>query len=102
MADIAPIVALLSAQGWVEAGATATIHVRVGTVESPIYGGIGGKIVQAGGRQRLVMPGTTRRVSVGPRTVSFYRLEGRDILDMQNFKTGDVEAITLYLGGSDD
>lgn len=48
----------------------------------------------SGPRPRLRLPGTDRRVTVGPRVVTFYRwLEGHPAFDLMSRQTADLAAI---------
>lgn len=84
----------LTAYGWQPDGTTPTETVRVPTVEAPIFGGIGGKVVTTGGRQRFARPGTNYRVTVGKRTTFFYRVVKGGTEAIAHLRTtGDVEQI---------
>lgn len=65
---------ILLVAGFVADGQTPTEHVRMGTAETPVYGGgkMGGKLVTTGGRQRFHKPDTDLYVTVGRTSVSFY------------------------------
>ncbi len=84
---------ILTAAGYVPAGETPQETVRVGTSSSPIYGGTGGELRTFGGRARFELPGTDRRATVGPQSVSLYRVLDRKALGFRNVPTSDTEAL---------
>lgn len=69
-------VALLLELGFAPAGETAEQVVRIPTMQSPVYGGLGGERRTIGGRARYALPGTDLRVTVGPRTTNVYYSRG--------------------------
>jgi hypothetical protein len=93
----AMVIDLLLAAGWREAGATRTEHVRIPTSKVPVYGNTGGERRTLGGRPRFDLPDTDRRVTVGPKTTSFYRVDGRLSTDFKNFDTKNVDAIGAWV-----
>jgi hypothetical protein len=62
--------------GFAPAGQTREEIVRIPTMRSPVYGGIGGERRTLGGRARYALPGTDLRVTVGPRTTNVYFSRG--------------------------
>ena len=56
-----------------------------------MFGGIGGEVRTFGGRIRLAKG--ERRVTVGPRTTCFYRMDGRQAVEFDNVPTKDEDAI---------
>lgn len=62
--------------GFAPAGETAEQIVRIPTMKSPVYGGLGGERRKIGGRARYALPGTDLRVTVGPRTTNVYFSRG--------------------------
>jgi hypothetical protein len=93
-AQAAAIEAVIAA-GFVDDGETRSQTVRMESASNPIYGGIGGRVTTIGGRPRFALPGTDRKVTVGPRSVCFYRFAkgDREPHSYQSFATKDVEAI---------
>lgn len=85
------IEALLS-NGWKANGQTMQQTFRVGTVETPIYGGIGGKLVTTGGRDRFVKGHWS--VTVGKRTTYFW---SSGIRGSAHLKTNNFEAIAKQI-----
>lgn len=69
-------VVLLLELGFVPAGTTTEQIVRIPTMRSPVYGGLGGERRTLGGRARYALPGTELRVTVGPRTTNVYYSRG--------------------------
>lgn len=69
------VIALLEL-GFAPAGETTEQVVRVPTMRSPVFGGLGGERRTMGGRARYVLPGTDLRVTVGPRTTNVYYSRG--------------------------
>lgn len=70
------IVTTLLDLGFATAGETAEQHVRIPTMRSPVFGGMGGERRTLGGRARYALPGTDLRVTVGPRTTNVYFSRG--------------------------
>lgn len=83
----ADIIAMLLAIGWEADGATREETVRVPTTRCPLYGKSGGELATFGGRTRLRLPDTDRRVTVGSRTTCFYRVADGKTSEYVNFKT---------------
>jgi hypothetical protein len=88
-------VAALLDLGFVPAGATATEHVRIPTMKSPVLGGMGGERRTLGGRARYVLPGTDLRVTVGPRTTNLYYVRGGKTEFVLNESTKDLDPSVL-------
>lgn len=70
------VVATLLDLGFAPAGETREEIVRIPTMRSPVYGGLGGERRALGGRARYALPGTDLRVTVGPRTTNVYFSRG--------------------------
>lgn len=107
------VVDALHELGWVDDGQTDTQTVRIPTSKCPVYGrGAygGGEVRTFGGRERLAKPGTEWKVTVGTRSVNFYRVgeiktpfkgwdgqervkTSRGAIDFQGFNTTDLEGI---------
>lgn len=87
--------AVLSAAGFVPDGATREETVRVPTRKSPVFGGVGGELKTLGGRTRFKLPGTDFRATVGPRTVSVYRVERGEATSFSNFAAKEFTAADL-------
>jgi len=85
------VIALLIAHGWQEDGTTREETVRIPTMRSPVFGGVGGELRTFGGRQRLRKG--DRRVTVGPRTVCFYRCGPNGPCDFDRVPTKDVRLV---------
>ena len=83
----------LEAAGFREAGQTEVIRVRVATVDCPVYGGIGGKAVNFGGRMRYAKDGTNIKATVGKRTTNIYRVENGNTDFIGMFDTKDLTKI---------
>ena len=90
---------LLTSRGFVADGATRSETVRVPTSRSPVLGKSGGEVRTFGGRQRLALPGTNVRVTVGSRTVFLYRVfePGGNIETIAHVRTHDVEELRIEL-----
>lgn len=86
-------IAMLLSLGWVRAGSTPAETVRVPTAASPVYGRSGGELRTFGGRARLVLPGTDRRVTVGARTTCFYRMGDKGPTGYENLPTRELHKI---------
>lgn len=84
-------VTMLEGRGWVVNGNTPSETVRIPTMRAPVFGGIGGELRTFGGRIRLAKG--DRRVTVGPRTTCFYRMDGKHAVEFDNVKTRDGDAI---------
>lgn len=86
-------IAALEQAGFVDDGETRSETVRIGTTKSPILnrGKSGGEIRTFGGRKRLKLPGTQWKVTVGKRTVCFYKTPGPT--DFQTFEASDPRAV---------
>lgn len=92
----------LLAAGFIPDGRTRQEHVRIPTSKLPVYGQSGGELATLGGRQRLALPGTSVKATVGPRTLALYRVkvgglggaEGIATLD-----TSDLAGIEQALAG---
>lgn len=64
---------------------------------SPVYGATGGELRTFGGRARFELPGTDRRATVGPQTVSLYEVRDRKPQGFRNVPTSDTEALRRAL-----
>ncbi len=90
------VVATLLELGFSPAGETAEQVVRIPTMRSPVYGGLGGERRTLGGRARYALPGTALRVTVGPRTVNVYLSRGGGKTEwVLNEKTKALTALVL-------
>lgn len=85
------IVAMLESRGWSVNGHTPSETVRIPTTRAPVFGGLGGEVRTFGGRIRLAK--NDRRVTVGPRTTCFYRMDGKNACEFDNVPTKDSDAI---------
>ena len=90
------VVDLLLMHGWEEDGHTASQSFRSGTSDSPIYGGMGGKISHTGGRMRFKKPGTLMKATVGKLTSCFYEVENGETRYASNIKTRDLPRIRQW------
>jgi hypothetical protein len=88
---IPPIIEVLLQAGLVPDGQTAQEHVRIPTMRSPVFGGIGGERRTFGGRERYRKPGTPLRVTVGLRTVNVYVVTDRGPRFLANYQTREVD-----------
>lgn len=91
------VIELLNASGFVADGFTDSQTVRIPTVRSPVFGGIGGELATFGGRRRFKRD--SLKVTVGKRTTYFYRVMGKQ-LDPdfgKRFDTKDLEAIRRFV-----
>ncbi len=86
---------VFTAAGFVADGYTAEEIVRIPTTRSPVFGGIGGERRKFGGRQRLSLPNTTIRATVGPRTTNIYRVINGKATFLANYKTTQLVAVEL-------
>jgi DNA polymerase-3 subunit epsilon len=92
----------LLAAGFVPDGHTLQEQVRIPTSRSPVYGQSGGELATLGGRQRLALPGTNVKATVGPRTLALYRVEGQGldgVAGIASLATSDLAAIERVLAG---
>lgn len=89
------IVELLLSAGFIPIGTTKTEHVRISTRKCPVFGGIGGKKATFGGRQRYQHG--DQRVTVGKRTVCFYRVESGKPTNFKNYDTKDYDEISDFI-----
>lgn len=85
-------IAILTAAGFVQDGATHQETVRIGSMDNPIYGGIGGKLTTLGGRPRFHRE-PDLYATVGPRTVCLYIRRGWEASGFVNIKTKETERI---------
>lgn len=99
-ARISAAAEILIGAGYVPAGETHQETVRVPTQASPIFGMTGGELRTFGGRARFELPGTDRRATVGPQTVSLYRVQDRKATDFTNVATADTEALAEHLNNA--
>jgi len=90
------IVTTLLGLGFAPAGETREEIVRIPTMRSPVYGGLGGERRALGGRARYALPGTDLRVTVGPRTTNVYYSRGGGKVEfVLNEKTKQLSAQEL-------
>jgi hypothetical protein len=89
------VIAALSSLGFVPDGATREEVVRVGTIDSPIYGGTGGELRAFGGRARFWIPDTDVRATVGDRTTFLYRRTGSVDLPTETIAHLKTREVTL-------
>lgn len=90
------VVTMLLELGFAPAGETAEQVVRIPTMRSPVYGGLGGERRTLGGRARYALPGTDLRVTVGPRTTNVYFSRGGGKTEfVLNEKTKELTAPAL-------
>ena len=87
--SVTVMVSLLSEQGWVGDGETASQSVRIPTTKSPLLGAGGGEPTTFGGRLRFKKG--TRRATVGKRTTCFYWMGEKGPTDFTNVPTKDLE-----------
>ena len=80
----------LLAAGFVPDGQTKEEVVRVPTQASPVFGRGGGELVKFGGRQRLRLPGTGIKATVGKRTIAIYLVLGPGLMGTQGIATIDT------------
>lgn len=94
---------LIMEAGFQPHGETDQLHVRIPTVQNPVFGGIGGERATFGGRARFEHPLTKVRVTVGPQTVNFYRVGPRKVIGRPEItmlgaaKTRDIEKVRAFL-----
>ena len=91
----------LLAAGFVPDGQTRQERVRIPTRQSPVYGLSGGELATLGGRQRLALPGTSVKATVGPRTLALYRVVGQGlggVAGVATLDTSDQAGIERVLG----
>lgn len=104
-ARIDAAVAIFRQFGWIEMDATPRLISRVPFSGNPILnsGRSGGKLVETGGRLRFQfpgkLPGGTRRATIGPRTVAFYRCAQGGPRDFEQVETKDTVQISAKLAG---
>ena len=80
-------------------GQTREEIVRVPTANSPVLGRSGGELAKFGGRQRFSHRSTSVKVTVGARTVCFYRSEpGQGLQGVQGIATLDTKALVEIRG----
>lgn len=89
----ADVIRKLREAGWVDDGATQSEIVRM-----PVDCFGGRHDVQVGGRMRLRLPDSDRRVTVGPRTTCFYRVVGGSPREFVNLRT--MHDLTKIVGES--
>jgi len=90
------VITTLLELGFAPAGSTAEQIVRIPTMRSPVYGGMGGERRKLGGRARYALPDTDLRVTVGPRTTNVYFSRGGGKTEfILNEHTKDLTAQTL-------
>jgi hypothetical protein len=86
--------------GWTLAGTTRQETVRIPTMKSPIFGHganpSGGELATFGGRQRFRLPSTDWFVSVGDRTVCFYRKGDNGVSSAKTFPTSFIGQISSF------
>ena len=87
------IIQWLLDNGWSADGQTITETVRIPTVRSPVFGGIGGELATFGGRQRFRKG--NQFCTVGKRTVNFYERGSRGAVNMEQAKTNNPEAVRV-------
>ena len=91
----------LLAAGFIPDGQTRQQQVRIPTRRSPVYGLSGGELATLGGRQRLALPGTCVKATVGPRTLALYRLAWQGtggVAGIATLDTSDQAGIERVLG----
>lgn len=89
--------ALLQEYGWRPNGITRREAVRISTIKSPVFGGIGGELAIFGSRTRLALPETDIKVTIGKRTVNFYRVREHNCEFLGHFNTKHFEAISSFV-----
>jgi len=90
------VVTTLLDLGFSPAGETAEQIVRIPTMRSPVYGGLGGERRTLGGRARYALPGADLRVTDGPRTNNVYFSRGGGKVEfVLNEKTKDLTSQML-------
>lgn len=99
-------IAAVLAAGFVADGQTDIQKVRIATVENPVYGGIGGKIVATGGRDRFRHP-SGARCTIGPITTNFYLVgkklfRGFEYIGLGSTPTKNLDEIKQILATLDE
>lgn len=89
------VIATLLELGFAPAGETTEQIVRIPTMRSPVYGGLGGERRTLGGRARYTLPGTDLRVTVGSRTTNVYFSRAGKIEFVLNERTKELDAKML-------
>lgn len=90
------VITTLLELGFAPAGETREEVVRIPTMRSPVYGGLGGERRTLGGRARYALPSTDLRVTVGPRTTNVYYSRGGGKVEfVLNEKTKTLTADVL-------
>jgi hypothetical protein len=87
------VVRQLLAAGYRACDATPTERVRIGTASAPVFGGVGGKLVTFGGRDRFRLRDSDQYATVGPRTTCFYRRDDNGTSDMESIPSSDDGAV---------
>jgi len=89
------IIQELLAIGWIEDGITRQEIVRIPTMDCPTScgGKAGGKLASFGGRIRMILPGTLRKVTIGSRTVNFYEVINNKLIGFTQFRANDLPGI---------
>ncbi len=90
------VIEILLVAGYVPDGVTHGETYRIVTQAS--YPSVGAEI-STGGRKRFVLPGTTKRATVGKRIVCFYESVNEQAMGFRNFRTEDFAAIAAILEG---
>jgi hypothetical protein len=81
--------------GWQEDGQTSIETMRIPTLNAPVFGNSGGKLITIGGRLR--MKKQDWYVTIGKRTTNFYQKDKMGaIYNFNNFKTKDIKNILLF------
>ena len=93
---VARVAELLTQHGYKDAGQTAKHNVRIPTVRSPVFGGIGGEAATFGGRTRFEHP-KGHRVTIGKRTTNFYQWDNnkKQTINFSGHDTKDVTGDTI-------
>lgn len=77
--------------GWIPDGTTRPETVRIPTTSNPVFGEIGGEVVEFGSRQRFRKGDWF--ATIGPRTTNFYRRGPDGPVDMVQAKTSKLEDV---------